>query len=177
VSKKVIAYPDPTELQVVVYPAKVLRVPAQPVTDFGPGLEAVVGRMKQLMEQHEGVGLAAPQVGLSLRLFVWSPTGEANNAIAVINPELTAHAGTQLASEGCLSLPEIRARITRAMTVHVQAKNEHNQSYDMDLTEFSARIVQHENDHLEGVLILDRMGPAAKIANRGKIRALEEAAG
>jgi peptide deformylase len=167
------ARPDPASLEIVNYPAPVLKQVAANVEEFDDWLRAVVSRMKNLMVEHKGVGLAAPQVGLPLRLFIWSPEGELAEAKAFINPEFSQERGKVDGEEGCLSLPDIRAKITRFEHVKVSALDEFGKPFEMDLDEFPARIVQHENDHLEGILILDRMSPVAKLKNRVKIAELE----
>src|SRR5262249_44198156 len=134
---------------------------------------AVVSRMKELMVEHKGVGLAGPQVGLPLRIFVWSPEGELAEAKAFINPEISQERGSVEGEEGCLSLPEIRAKITRFKHIKISAQDEFGKPFEMDLDEFPARVAQHENDHLDGVLILDRMSPVARLKNRFKIAGLE----
>ncbi len=170
------ARPDPAQLKLVVYPAPVLKKVAKDVTLFDPWLGAVVARMKEVMVENKGVGLAAPQVGLQLRIFVASPEGKGEEAKAYINPVLTDEAGSEEGEEGCLSLPEIRIKVTRFTKLRIEAVDEHGTPFSEDLEAFHARIVQHENDHLEGILLLDRMSPVAKLANRKQIKELEAAA-
>lgn len=166
--------PNPATLKVVVYPDPVLKKHAREVTQFDPWLKSAVEKMKDLMEQEEGVGLAAPQVGLSLRFFVWSPTGKATDARALVNPVFTAAEDTQEeGEEGCLSLPDIRTKVMRYKRIRVEAVDEFGAPISLELADYPARIVQHETDHLDGTLILDRMSPLAKIANRKKIKELE----
>jgi peptide deformylase len=166
--------PDPATLNLVVYPNPKLKGLAREVVQFDPWLAAVVQRMIDLMIEHKGVGLAAPQVGLSLRIFVTSPTGKREDARAFINPVLTDEHGSEEGEEGCLSLPDIRINVPRFQSLRVQAVNEHGQPFSEILADFAARVLQHENDHLDGILLLDRMSPMARLANRKKIRELEE---
>jgi peptide deformylase len=175
VSHSVAPRPDPATLQVVNYPAPILKKVAKDVSQFDPWLRAVIARMKTLMVEHKGVGLAAPQVGLGIRLFVWAPSGELPEAKAFINPELSGERGQAEAEEGCLSLPDIRAKIIRYKAVKVSALDEFGKPFEMDLEEFPARVAQHENDHLDGVLIIDKMSPVAKLKHRFKIAELEAA--
>ena len=167
--------PDPASLQVVIYPAPILKKVAREVTAFDPWLRAVIARMKTLMVEHKGVGLAAPQVGLGIRLFVWAPNGELPEAKAFINPEFSEERGQWEMEEGCLSLPEIRAKITRYKSVKVSALDEFGKPFEMELDEFPGRVAQHENDHLDGVLIIDKMSPVAKLKHRFRIAELEAA--
>src|SRR5215469_11801267 len=97
---------DPEKLQLVIYPAAILKKRAHEVTVFDDWLSAVAQRMKQIMVEHKGVGLASPQVGLGIRLFVWSPEGKGEEARAIVNPEFSAERGQEEGEEGCLSLPE-----------------------------------------------------------------------
>ena len=158
---------------VVNYPAPVLRKRADEVKRIDEWVRNLVVRMKQLMVEHAGVGLAAPQVNVGLRVFVWAPSGKVEEARAIINPVLSNERGAVEGEEGCLSLPEIRTKVTRFQAVHIEGVDENGQPVALDLEEFPARVVQHENDHLDGILILDRMSPMAKLANRGKVKDLE----
>jgi peptide deformylase len=167
--------PNPAELQLVIYPDPRLKAIARDVQQFDDWLVAVVERMKDLMVENKGVGLAAPQVGLSLRIFVASAAGKREETRAYINPVLTDEHGQEEGEEGCLSLPDIRINVLRFKTVRVEALDEHGKPFSVPLEDFSARVVQHENDHLDGILLLDRMSPMARLANRKKIKELEEA--
>ncbi len=163
----------PETLQVVTYPASILKKRAQDVTQFDSWLAAVAQRMIQLMVEHKGVGLAAPQVGLQLLLFIMSPSGKAEETQIIVNPVISAESGEDEMEEGCLSLPDIRAKIVRYTHIHVDAMDLAGRPVAFDLDEYPARIVQHETDHLDGILIIDRMSPMAKLANRKKIKDLE----
>jgi peptide deformylase len=165
--------PEPQGLQLVLYPDPTLKKVARAVEHFDDWLRAVVERMKDLMVEHKGVGLAAPQVGLPLRIFVASPTGTREEAAAYINPTLLDERGSEEGEEGCLSLPEIRIKVSRFTAVRIEALDPSGQPFGQNAEAFAARVLQHENDHLEGILLLDRMSPLAKLANRKKIKDLE----
>src|ERR1035437_10114651 len=105
-----ISRPVPEGLTVVNYPDPILRKRLVEVAGVDEWIKGVIARMKTLMLEHEGVGLAAPQVGLNLRLFVWSPTGKAEDCRALVNPQLSQERGTEDGEEGCLSLPDIRTK-------------------------------------------------------------------
>lgn len=165
--------PDPATLEIVVWPAPVLTRRAGDVEKIDPWLLQVIDRMKTLMESHEGVGLAAPQVGLPLRLFVMAEKSKAAEAIAVINPILEFDGPAEEAEEGCLSLPGIRGQVLRAKRITLKGYDPHGAPLSMDLQDFPARIAQHESDHLDGILIIARMSPAARIAVGKKLRELE----
>ncbi len=164
--------PDPQTLEIVIWPAPVLTQRAQDVGTIDAWLLQVIERMKHLMESHEGVGLAAPQVGLPLRLFVMAEKAKAEQAVAVINPVLELGSQTEEAEEGCLSLPGIRGQIMRAKTITLSGYDTKGEPISMPLEGFPARIAQHENDHLDGVLIISRMAPTARIAIGKKLREL-----
>ncbi len=167
---------SPEHLHIVHYPAPVLRDKAEPIAEVSDAVRAVAQRMLELMHEARGVGLAAPQVGLSWRLFVANPTGEADDDRVYINPELTgASRHTDRAEEGCLSIPDVRAPITRPLAITIHATDLAGQPFSQTSDQLLARIWQHETDHLDGVLILDRMTPADKRVNRRAIEALQAA--
>jgi len=168
--------PDPAGLGLVIYPHPTLKKIAKEVTQFDDWLKGLVERMKDVMVEHKGVGLAAPQVGVGLRVFVASPTGTREDAVAFINPVLSDEDGSEEGEEGCLSLPDIRIKVARYTSLRVEALDVNGQPFSANLVEFPARISQHENDHLDGILLLDRMSPVSKLANRKKIKELEAAA-
>ncbi len=167
---------DPDQLRIVIYPDPVLRRRAQPVPQVTDEVRAVAQRMLQLMHEAPGVGLAAPQVGLSWRLFVANTTGEPANDQVYINPQLSNPSrDLEDYEEGCLSLPDIRAEIRRPRTMTITATGLDGQTFELTNSELLARVWQHEYDHLDGVLILDRMGHLDKLANRKALRQLEQA--
>jgi peptide deformylase len=166
---------DIDKLAVIHYPDPRLRKKAEPVAIFDDELAQVAERMKQLMKLEKGVGLAAPQVGLGMRMFVMNPSGEADGAKVIVNPQLSQFEGSAEDEEGCLSIPEVRVQIRRPAQCVLRARTITGETYETPLSDFEARIVQHETDHLNGVLILDKMGPADRIKVKRTIRALEEA--
>ena len=170
----VLPRPSPENLRVVIWPADVLTTPAREVATIDPWLQAVAEKMKALMQEHKGVGLAAPQVGIGLRMFVMSETGKAQEASVWINPTLNDSADELISEEGCLSLPEIRGDVARAKEITLRGMNLQGQWVEARLGDFPARIAQHESDHLAGILILDRFSSVQKIALRKKIRDLEK---
>lgn len=176
---------DPSMLRIDVYPTEVLRRKADPV-DPGPELRAVAERMVQLMHSADGIGLAAPQVGLSWRLFVAHvPEDEQRSADAeppsasaapevFVNPEIVGHDGLPEASEeGCLSLPGIHGDVYRPPIVTVRAQDLAGKTFERTASGLLARCWQHEIDHLDGVLIIDKMTQMSRLKNRSAIRQLE----
>ncbi|MEM6553845.1 MAG: peptide deformylase [Planctomycetota bacterium] len=167
---------DAAKLAIVHYPAAVLRERAAEVPAVDEGVRAVAERMLELMHAAPGVGLAAPQVGLPWRLFVANPTGEAGDDRVYINPELTEPTReAESQEEGCLSLPEVRAQVARPRGITIRALGVDGKPFEETDDGLLARIWQHETDHLDGVLILDRMTRIEKIANRRAVKALEAA--
>lgn len=163
------------DLRVIYYPDPRLKKKSVPITVFDDALKKTVARMFELMREHEGVGLAAPQVGLNVRLFVVNATGEPADDKVYVNPKLSEADGDEESEEGCLSLPDIKVAVRRP-TDHVlmKAQDLDGKPFEEIGEGFITRVWQHENDHLNGVLITDRMGSTAKLAYRKKLKELEE---
>jgi len=164
----------PDDLKIIYYPDPRLKKMSQPVTKFDAGLRELVVQMLRLMREHKGVGLAAPQVGKSLRLFVMNPSGEAGDDQVYVNPVLSEPEGDDEAEEGCLSLPEIHVKVTRNKKMRIAAQDLEGNSFVATGSGFITRVWQHEFDHLNGILLTDRMGPVAKMQNRKKLKELED---
>ena len=153
------------KLKIVHYPHPVLRTKAQPLGGVSEEVRAVARKMIELMHEARGVGLAAPQVGLPWRLFVANPTGEDSGGASggdriYINPVLSDPSeATARAEEGCLSIPGVNVHVMRPVGVTIAAMNEHGEKITDTSADLLARIWQHETDHLNGVLIIDRMTP------------------
>jgi len=141
--------------QIRQYGDPALRLKAHDVDDFDDDLRRLVERMIALMHDAQGVGLAATQVGVLRRLFVYEPDEEGPRAL--VNP-VVAERGDETSSdeEGCLSLQGVRVPVDRATRVVLEGKDEHGADVRVELDEYAARVVQHELDHLDGVLIIDR---------------------
>jgi peptide deformylase len=156
-----------------LYPSPLLRRPCPAVERFDADLAAVVEAMFECMARSKGVGLAAPQVGLRQRILVLNPTGEPADALALINPTIVERTGAQvLHEEGCLSFPGIYAEIERPEACRVEAFDLAGEPLKLEATGFQSRIIQHEYDHLEGVLLVDRMSPADKHRHRAALQEL-----
>ena len=166
---------DPDSLSLVIYPDEVLKRVAQPVDAITEEVVLVAQRMLRIMHDAPGVGLAAPQVGLNWRMFVANPTREPIDDRIFINPIITP-VGRQVEEqeEGCLSLPNITAKIRRPKTVSIKALGIDGQPFELQDDDLAARVWQHETDHLDGVLILDRMSKLDKLANRRAVAELEQ---
>lgn len=167
--------PKRLEFSLTLYPDPVLRKEAQPVATFDAHLAEIVAGMFDRMRASKGVGLAAPQVGLPLRILVLNPTGELQDDLALINVRVLDRSGPlTLFEEGCLSFPDIYAEIKRPDRCRVEAYTLEGERFERDFEGFSSRIVQHEYDHLEGVLLVDRMSPADKARHRAALSDLVE---
>jgi len=162
------------ELRIIVWPDPRLKKISEPVKEFTPALRELANRMLELMRQHKGVGLAAPQIGHNIRMFVMNHSGEPNDARVYVNPVLSDPDSDETGEEGCLSLPEINAQIVRHKTLRIQAQDLEGNPIDQTETGYIARIWQHEFDHLNGVLITDRMGLGDRFKNRKTLKELEE---
>jgi peptide deformylase len=165
---------DLKKLAICHYPDARLRQRCRPVTEFSEKLAALAERMLDLMCAEKGIGLAAPQVGVLRRLFVMSPTGQRKDGLVFVNPVIRDREGNVEAEEGCLSLPGVNVRVRRARRCRIEAQDVHGRPFSMTGEDLLCRIWQHETDHLDGILIIDRMGPADRLAVRKTLRALEE---
>lgn len=177
---------DPRLLSIVSFPHPVLRTRAKPIDRIDDGVRAIAERMIELMYQAEGIGLAAPQVGLPWRMFVCHvPAGASEDPgdlpasnegpEVYINPVLTEFEGLpEMMEEGCLSLPDIRGELMRQPTVTITWTDLDGTSHTRRASGLLARCWQHEFDHLEGVLIIDRFTQLSRLRTRSAVRALEK---
>jgi peptide deformylase len=177
---------DASSLSILHYPARVLRRKAEPVAEITTELRAVAARMIDLMRDAEGVGLAGPQVGVPWRIFVAhvpplegrspeaSPPTATAAPVVYINPTITDPAGgLEPFEEGCLSLPDIRGEVLRPPIVTIRATGLDGQPIVQTAGGLLARCWQHEVDHLDGVLIIDKMTQMSRLKNRLAIKDLE----
>ena len=134
----------------------VLRAPAAPVETFDKELRKLVKDLTDTMVDAPGAGLAAPQIGVSLRVFTYWVDDEIGH---LINPDLDLSEDLQLGEEGCLSLPDLAFETPRALTVIAKGMNMHGEPVVIEGTDLLARAVQHETDHLDGILFIDRLDP------------------
>jgi peptide deformylase len=163
-------------LQVIHYPHPTLRHPSKPLKRVDAELRKIIAEMFDLMYEHEGVGLAANQVDLPYRLFVANPEGDRDSKeteFVFINPVLSAGRGQAEDEEGCLSIPGVYAPVTRNTTIKLQAYDLAGNEITTDAEGLMARILQHETDHLDGTLFIDRLGPAQLTALRDKLEEFE----
>jgi peptide deformylase len=147
-------------MEIVRYPHPVLRFKSGDITRIDERFQETVREMFELMYSANGIGLAANQVGLPLRFFVMNPTGEReepDEELVFINPVIRNRKGNVVGEEGCLSLPGLYGDVRRAEEIVVEAFDLTGQGFRATLTELPARVVQHEFDHLEGTLFIDRL--------------------
>jgi peptide deformylase len=157
--------------QIRQYPDPVLRMQAREVEEFDEGLAQLAARMKVLMQDAQGVGLAATQVGVLQRMFVFQRS-EDDEPHAIVNPKLVVLSDeTAVDDEGCLSLQRVLVPVERNVRVRLEGKDVDGTDVSLELDELGARVVQHELDHLEGVLILDKTTPEAKREALATLRA------
>jgi peptide deformylase len=145
--------------EVVKYPEPVLARVADPVTEFTPELAQLVEEMFDSMYAAEGIGLAAPQIAISKQITVIDVSFKERpeDKLVLINPVILEMEGKQTEEEGCLSLPDIREKVQRASWVKVRAQNAAGEFFEVEGEELLARALQHEIDHLHGVLFIDRL--------------------
>ncbi len=168
---------DPERLRIAIYPDPSLREKADPVDPTDPIVAAVARRMIDLMHEADGVGLAGPQVGLPWRLFVTNARDADLEDRAFINPHLsTGPGGMTSAEEGCLSLPGINVQVRRPEHAEITAIDLKGEKITMSADDIVGRIWQHEFDHLNGVLIIDKMSPMDRLATRKILKELKAAA-
>lgn len=165
-------------LKIVHYPDPVLLEVAKPIgeEDFANGLAGLVENMFETMYSAGGVGLAAPQVGVSKRLFVMDCSGgeDPEQKVALINPEILTVEGEQYGEEGCLSFPGIYTKVKREMRTVVQFRNVAGEPQELDLEDLPARCVLHETDHCDGIVFIDRMSPLKREMAKRRIKKLQK---
>jgi peptide deformylase len=162
---------------IVKYPDPVLSKKGEAVMDFDGKLKTLVEEMFESMYAAQGIGLAAPQIGLSKRLTVIDLSSKKNpdERIVLVNPEIVEREGKQYEEEGCLSLPEIREKVSRAAKVKVRAQDVKGMWFEIEGEELLARAFQHEIDHLDGVLFIDRLSRLKRDLTLRKIKKMQKA--
>lgn len=158
------------------YPDPILRVRTEPVEAFDQDVANLVAEMLRIMREHNGLGLAAPQVGVSRRVVIVSPHAAGGPEIVMVNPEIVATDGWEVAEEGCLSFPGIYVKIGRFLRVGARYQDLQGQTHRVEAGGLLARAVQHEIDHLDGRLLVDRMSVVQRMAHRRRLHELERRA-
>ena len=162
---------------IVLYGAEVLAKPSQPVTQISGAEVQLVKDMIETMYKAPGVGLAAPQVGIGQRIMVTDPSAgeKRNQLITIVNPEIIESEGEQTEDEGCLSIPGFREEVSRAKKALVHAVNVEGEPVEITGEDLLARALQHEIDHLNGVLFLTHLSPLKRDLIRRKIKKMIKA--
>jgi peptide deformylase len=165
---------DFEKCQITRYPADVLAEQASPIEEIDDDIRQLVVKMTDVMLKNKGVGLAAPQIGLPLRLFIISLSGNRDGVKVYINPTVTPSGELDAVEEGCLSVPGVYTKIRRYKKCRVTATDLDGNEFTEEADGLYARALQHENDHINGITIVNRMGQAAKIAHRRQLKKLSQ---
>jgi peptide deformylase len=165
---------DFEKCRITHYPAAVLAEAAKPVEKIDDSIRRLAEKMTQIMLEQKGVGLAAPQAGVPLRVFIISVDGTKEKVKVYINPTVTPAGASILSEEGCLSVPGIRTRIRRCEKCTVTATDLAGNEFTEQAEGLYARALQHEYDHIQGMTIVNRMGQVAKISHRKQLKKLKE---
>ena len=163
---------DIDKCKITHYPAEVLAGRSKPVENIDDSIRQLVRKMTDIMVENKGVGLAAPQAGVALRLFIISLDGTKENVKVYINPTVTPIGELDAIDEGCLSVPGVFTKIKRYKKCKVTATGLNGKQFTEEGEGLYARALQHEYDHIEGTTIVNRMGEAAKIAHRRQLKKL-----
>lgn len=156
------------------YPSEILVGKARPVEKIDDNIRQLVDKMTDIMRENKGIGLAAPQAGVPLRLFIISLDGGKENARVYVNPTVTPAGELATVEEGCLSVPGICTKIRRYKECEVTATDLGGNEFTEQAEGLYARALQHEYDHIEGMTIVNRMGQTARIAHRRQLKKLQE---
>ncbi|MBA3247246.1 MAG: peptide deformylase [Pyrinomonadaceae bacterium] len=164
-------------LEIVKYPNDVLETPGELVTEFDDRLKKLVADMFETMYEARGVGLAAPQVNVSQRLFVMDCSGGQDPAqrVALINPVILSDEGEQRGDEGCLSFPGVSFPVTRSLRAVVQAQDTNGETFEIDGMDLTARCMLHETDHCDGILFINHTTVLKREMVKRKMRKLAKA--
>jgi peptide deformylase len=162
-------------LKILKYPEPVLSQPGEPVSEFDDNLRKLAADMFETTYDSKGIGLAAPQVGVSKRLTVidLSVGKDPKDRLVLVNPEIVFREGKVYEEEGCLSFPDIREKVVRAAKVRIRAQNEYGKWFEMDAEDLLSRCMQHEIDHVDGMLFIFRMSALKRDLNLRKIRKMQ----
>jgi len=167
----------PDIVRVITYPDPFLRRSASDVEEVDNNIRQAVEKMLVTMYTNKGVGLAAPQVGLGRRIVVVNASGEKADEKILINPTIVERRGAMEGEEGCLSFPGVAGVVRRSAHIVILAYDIEGKEIELPATDFASRVLQHEIDHLEGMLFVDRMTPESRVLAREALKALEESYG
>ncbi len=161
--------------KVLTYPNPFLRQVAEPVTEFGAPLDELIHDMAETMWDEPGIGLAAPQVGVGIRLFVYDleVSGNPDKVQVVCNPRFRLMEGSETDEEGCLSVPDFTADVKRSVRVVMEGRDRHGEAIELDVTGLHARLLQHEADHLDGKLFIDHISALKRGIFKRRLKKLQ----
>jgi len=165
---------DIEKCQLTHYPVKVLAKRARPIEKIDDSIRQLVKKMTDIMLKNKGIGLAGPQIGVPLRIFIISPHASRENVKVYINPTVTPSGQLNSIEEGCLSVPGVYTKIRRYKKCKVTATDLYGNEFTEEAEGLLARALQHEYDHIEGITITNRMGSVAKIVHRKQLKKLTE---
>ena len=160
-----------TKLKIRIYGDPILRQKAAPLRQVGPPERMLIASMLESMYEHKGIGLAAPQVGVSEQIFV-ADTGE--GPIVVVNPQILSRRGSEIKEEGCLSIPGVVLKLKRPQKIRVKYLNQDNEIVEREFSGLTARVIQHETDHLKGKLIVDYASLFQQRRLQKKLKAIQD---
>ncbi len=164
---------DIEKCRITHYPAQVLAGRARPVEKIDDNIRQLVEKMTDIMLENKGVGLAAPQAGVPLRLFIISLEQTKENVKVYINPTVTPTGELDSTEEGCLSVPGVVTKVRRYEKCKVTATDLDGNEFIEEAEGLLSRVLQHEYDHIEGLTIVNRMGQTARIVHRKQLKALQ----
>lgn len=151
-----------TKRKIATYHDSAVRVRCEAVTEFNEELAALVEDMKETMYKGIGIGLAAPQISVPKRVIVIDTSEEGNKPVALINPEIVERSGELRSEEGCLSIPGFRDTVKRSAKVKVKARDVHGDEFEIEAEDLLSCCLQHEIDHLDGILFIDHLSRIKK---------------
>lgn len=163
-------------LPIIEYPDERLRTPAAPVTVFDEALGSLIDDLLETLHASPGIGLCAPQTGDLRRVLVMDLSDDGSAPRTYVNPEILSRSGLAIATESCLSLPGISARVMRSAQVRVRASDRNGRTFERDLDGMHAICLQHESDHLDGKLFTDRLSSLRRLRLRSAFAALQRQA-
>lgn len=163
-------------LEIRKYPDEILKKKASEITDIDGNVQKLIDDMIETMYKSNGIGLAAPQVGVSKRLIIVdiSPREENNSLIVLINPQIVSTEGEVLSEEGCLSLPGFITRLKRSEKIFVKGIDRKGKDIEIETNGLLGRAIQHEIDHLDGILLIDRISPLKRELFRKKYQKIKK---
>ncbi|MFK7861321.1 MAG: peptide deformylase [Granulosicoccus sp.] len=161
------------KLEIVEYPDPILRQRAKPVEDFNESTQVLVANLIETLYSTSGIGLCAPQVGQSTQILVMDLSDKQNDPEVFMNPVILAKAGFAIVEESCLSIPGVAAKVIRSGVISIRAQNQEGQLFEKEFDGMKAVCLQHEIDHLEGKLFIDRLSRLRRFRLRQKLHRLE----